>query len=604
MDKRFLLALLLTAVVVFVTPLLFPTGRRAPAGAADGPDSARARTTRASATTEAPAAAGVPSTPASAPAESLPAAPPPPTVAAAAETVSVTTPLATYRFSTLGAHPVAVTLHKHRALTPEGGGVDLVRAGVPLLRYRLVTGGDTLALDRLPFTVSRTHPHAGTRPISGTRPVGSGAASSADAAAPVGPLTFHTTADGREVAITYTFAPDSYLVRVSGHLRGTSAPGSSLLITLPNGLPSEEADTLDDQRHLAYVLKPTNDGARSVGFDNLDPGERRVQNGPLTWLASKNKYFLVALLTPETPGARPFDAALITGGPRVSSMATNADATMMRRLGPDGAFAFELYTGPQEWRRLIALGRELENANPYGGFMQGVVQPFATIVMRILLWMHETLKLSYGWVLVIFGVVVRLILWPLNQGAMRNSLKMQRIQPELAEVQKKYKTNPEKQQAEMMRIYREHGMSPFSMFSGCLPMLHPMPVMFALFFVFQITIEFRGVSFLWLPDISLKDPYYIVPVLMGLSMFALSWIGMRGAPPNPQAKMMAYVFPPMMTVFFLNLASGLNLYYAVQNIAALPQQWLIARERAKVSPPPKASPPKAAPAKVAAAPRK
>jgi YidC/Oxa1 family membrane protein insertase len=106
--------------------------------------------------------------------------------------------------------------------------------------------------------------------------------------------------------------------------------------------------------------------------------------------------------------------------------------------------------------------------------------------------------------------------------------------------------------------------------------------------VFQNTIEFRGVSFLWLPDISLKDPYYIVPILMGLSMFVLSWIGIRNAPPNPQAKIMAYFLPVLMTVFFLNFASGLNLYYAVQNIAALPQQWLIANERAKTALPKRA----------------
>lgn len=112
-------------------------------------------------------------------------------------------------------------------------------------------------------------------------------------------------------------------------------------------------------------------------------------------------------------------------------------------------------------------------------------------------------------------------------------------------------------------------------------MLLPMPILFALFFVFQNTIEFRGVPFLWLADISLKDPFFIVPVIMGLSMFVLSIIGMRNSPPNPQAKMMAYVLPVMMTVFFLNLASGLNLYYAVQNLTAIPQQWLISNERAK-----------------------
>jgi Preprotein translocase subunit YidC len=92
------------------------------------------------------------------------------------------------------------------------------------------------------------------------------------------------------------------------------------------------------------------------------------------------------------------------------------------------------------------------------------------------------------------------------------------------------------------------------------------------------------VPFLWLPDLSLHDPYFITPVLMGLSMFAMSWIGMRNSPPNPQAKMMMYMMPVMLTVFFLKLASGLNLYYAVQNLAGIPQQWLLARERAKAGP--------------------
>ena len=124
-------------------------------------------------------------------------------------------------------------------------------------------------------------------------------------------------------------------------------------------------------------------------------------------------------------------------------------------------------------------------------------------------------------------------------------------------------------------------MSPLSPLMGCLPMLLPMPVLYALYFVFQNTIEFRGVPFLWLPDLSMRDPYYITPLLMGLSMYVMSWIGLKAAPSNPQAKVMSYMMPVMLTVLFLNLASGLNLYYAVQNIAALPQQWFISRERAK-----------------------
>ena len=128
-------------------------------------------------------------------------------------------------------------------------------------------------------------------------------------------------------------------------------------------------------------------------------------------------------------------------------------------------------------------------------------------------------------------------------------------------------------------------MSPLSPMMGCLPMLLPMPVLFALYFVFTNTNEFRGISFLWLPDLALKDPFYITPVFMGLSMLALSWIGMRGVPPNPQSKMMAYMMPAMMTVMFLGFPSGLNLYYAVQNVAAMPQQLLLSKERQKSAPP-------------------
>jgi YidC/Oxa1 family membrane protein insertase len=130
----------------------------------------------------------------------------------------------------------------------------------------------------------------------------------------------------------------------------------------------------------------------------------------------------------------------------------------------------------------------------------------------------------------------------------------------------------------MFKLYKEHGVNPLG---GCWPMLLPMPVLFALFFVFQNTIELRGASFLWLPDLSRPDPLYIIPVLMGLSMFGLSKVGQMGMEPNPQMKMMLYVMPAMMTFLFLNFASGLNLYYAVSNIASIPQQWLLARERQK-----------------------
>ncbi|MGQ0712605.1 MAG: YidC/Oxa1 family insertase periplasmic-domain containing protein [Gemmatimonadaceae bacterium] len=478
-----------------------------------------------------------------------------------ADTVMVRTQQAVYEFSTLGAAPVAVTLTDYRALNRDSGAVQLVRENSRLLGFRLIAGRDTAVLDQIAFTSQ----------VFGTSDVPDS-------------ITFRGMTPLGEAVLVYSLDRGGYLLE----LRGELPPAiTQLVITLPNGLRSEEANVADDRRYFAFAFQPVRDDARSVDFSKLDSADVRRENGPFMWVATKNKYFLVALLTPVDGRQQPFPGALLVGGPRANGAATTADAHVVVPVEA-GSFSLEVYAGPQEWRRLRALGRNMEHANPYGGFMRGVVQPFATIVMRLLLWMHDTLRLSYGWVLVVFGVAVRIVLWPLNQRAMRSSLKMQAIQPEMAAIQKKYRTNPQKQQEEMVRLYREHGMSPFSMFGGCLPMLIPMPVLFALFFVFQNTIEFRGVPFLWLGDISLKDPYYILPLIMGVSMYILSWIGMRNAPPNPQAKMMSYMFPVIMTVALLNMAAGLNLYYAVQNIAALPQQWLIARERARRAPPPPA----------------
>ena len=350
-----------------------------------------------------------------------------------------------------------------------------------------------------------------------------------------------------------------------------------LVTRLPATLAPNEADTIDDLNHLAVSYRSSRGEVNSVSFAKLDSTIVRVEPGPITWVAIRDKYFVVAYRSGKTP----FSVVRLRGGSRRGKIAEAMNGSLALPIGGDGNAAFDIYAGPQNFERLRHLGGDLDQVNPYAGFLHGVVQPFATIVMKALLWMKRTTQLNYGWVLVLFGVIIRLILWPLNQGAMRTSMKMQRLQPELQALQKKHGDDPKKQQEAIMKVYQEHGMSPLSPLMGCLPMLLPMPVLFALYYVFQNTIEFRGVSFLWLADISLRDPYYITPLLMGVSMFVMSWIGMRNSPPNPQAKMMSYMMPVMLTVLFLNFASGLNLYYAVQNIAAIPQQWLLARERGK-----------------------
>jgi len=552
MDRRTLLALLLTAIVIVATPFIFPAPRRV-MDTTVAMDSALPTAPTQAQVTQAPA------TVAPAPAAVAPA--PIAVPVAPIDTVTVATNRATYHFEGPGATPSSVTLRDYRSLRRGGSGpVELVPAGDRLFRLHVVRGTDTLPLDATRF---RAEPQRreGDVIVQSFASVGGGLAA--------------------PVTVTYRFPVDSFAMHVEGTVGGTAAPGR-LFVTLPTRISSEEADVSEDTRQLAMGYKRGNDEPQSLRFDDLDSLEARVDTGAIRWVIERNKYFAIALI-PASDSA--FRAVSFRGGSRADGLAVAASGTAV--LPFDGQhFALRVYAGPQSWQALKATAPDLENLNPYGGWIHGMVQPFTTIVMRALLWMRHTFDVGYGWVLVIFGVLVRLLLWPLNQNAMRSSIKMQRIQPQLMELQKKHADNPERQREAMLKLYQEHGMSPFTPVLGCLPMLLPMPILFALYFVFQNTIELRGVSFLWLPDLSLRDPFFITPIFMGVSMFVLSWIGMRGVPPSPQAKMMTYMMPVVFTVIFWNFASGLNLYYAVQNVAALPQQWLLANERVKAKPKP------------------
>ena len=544
MDRRTVLALVLVAAVILLTPKLFaPPRAPLPTDSTALVDSAPRPTmdTAATPATVAPVAVASRDT----------------VVRIPAETLHVADSNSSLAFANTGGALQSVELKQYKSLAPGDGPVVLEGRGQPLLSFRGIVGRDTIAFDTARFRVTRNQSSGSTSQIAFEGVVGSDT-----------------------LALNYAIDPDSFLVHIDGQVRGPLAQQGFILMDYAPTLGSYEADSIDDQRHLGFAYEVANRGSKGTAFGKLDPGEQVLVPGPLTWVALKNKYFILGVLARDS--VSPMAEIKMTGLARTSRTATLAQGTTV--IQPrQGSFALDVYAGPQQSTRLQALGRDFENSNPYGGFMQPVVQPFAGLVLKVLLWMRHTFDIGYGWVLVIFGVAVRLILWPLNQTAMRTSMKMQRIQPELQALQTRYKADPQKLQSEMMRVYKEHNMSPFSMFSGCLPLLLPMPVLFALFFVFQSTIEFRGVPFMWLADISQKDPFYILPLVMGVSMFVLSWIGSRNTPPNPQTKMMLYLFPVMMTFLLANLASGLNLYYAVQNLAALPQQWLISSERAKAA---------------------
>lgn len=546
MERRVVLAVVLAIGVLFLTPRLFPPAARQTPVAPTATDSAR----------QPPVAAQTaPDSLRPAP-QRVEAVSAPDSQLARVDTTITRAGSATVTFQSRGATLEQVELGDFRSLSGTTGPVRLDSRWDPLLAYSLVTPNDTVDLSRVAFAV--------------------------DANATTRETTYRARVADLNVVLRYAVDTGGYIIRVNGEVSDSAGRPAGdnvvLLVNLPRALESFEANIVEDRRGMSVAFKPTPRGASQIALRSLDPNERRIESGPIDWVALKSKYFILGVLARDSASA--FAELQVTGLAQPERDFPVARTVLLQRVR-NGAFGFDVYAGPQKWDAMLAVGREFQGANSYGGWLQPIVQPFATIVMRVLLWMHRALSLHYGWVLLLFGVLVRVAMWPLNQTAMKSSMRMQELQPLLADVQKRHKSDPQRMSAETMRLYKEHGMSPFSPLAGCFPILLSMPVLFALFFVFQGTIEFRGVPFLWLPDISLKDPIYVAPLLMGASMFFTSWLSMRSMPPNPQTKIMTYFLPVMMTVLLANMASGLNLYWAAQNVASIPQQWLISRERAR-----------------------
>jgi YidC/Oxa1 family membrane protein insertase len=555
MDRKVVLAIVLMMVVAIVPSMFLrknrPVGR--PSGSISAPVDTITRV--------------VP-----APATPLPQALPPIDQAAPApvtdDTVVVSSPHYRLAFSTRGGRLIEATFLDYRSMKREDSSApaQILPPSSHLLGLGLLIGRDTLWLRDWDFVPS-------TRALEVTTPQ---------------ELTFSATRGSVDVSVTYSFRPTDYLFDVRGQVRGLGEQGATLLVRLGPGLRNTESDSVEHQRELGVVVKAGK--AELTRFSKLKPALPISLNGPFEWVAVKSKYFVAAILAPDSAAAGLNGG--ISGASAVSTDPLNkspltASVEAGIRLNPSGDFRYQVYAGPMEYERLRAIGHDFDDVNPYGwAWMRPIIRPVAVGARWLLVWMHDRLGFAYGVGLIAFGILIRILLWPLNQKAMRSSMAMQAVQPLMKELQEKHKQDPQRLQQEMFKLYKEHNVNPLG---GCWPMLLPWPILFALFFVFQNTIELRGATFLWIPDLSRPDPIFIIPILMGASMFVLTKMGQLGMEPNPQMKVMLYMMPAMMTFLFLNFASGLNLYYTVMNVASLPQQWMLAKERMRRNPGPSVS---------------
>jgi YidC/Oxa1 family membrane protein insertase len=265
------------------------------------------------------------------------------------------------------------------------------------------------------------------------------------------------------------------------------------------------------------------------------------------------------------------------------SVTPNAGAT------PSRAVTLPFFIGPKKIDVLSAVDPRLENAIDFGMFAW-LVRP----LLRALNWINNFLG-NYGWSIVALTILINVAIFPLRHRSMVSMRKMQALQPEIKAIQDRYAkyklTDPERQKMnqEMMGLYKQKGVNPAS---GCLPMLLTMPILFAFYAMLSVAIELRGAPFFgWIHDLSVKDPYYITPVVMGATMFWQQWLTPTTA--DPTQKKIFMLMPIIFTFTFLAFPAGLVIYWLVSNLMAIGQQLLTNK---LLGPPPQMRPAVAKPA--------
>ena len=237
-------------------------------------------------------------------------------------------------------------------------------------------------------------------------------------------------------------------------------------------------------------------------------------------------------------------------------------------------FAFSGYIGPKYVNVLKGIDPSLIDVVEYGIFTF-----MAAPLFTFLDFLHGFTG-NWGWAIVILTIVVRLILFPLSAKGMVSMHKLKELAPKIKELQRKYKGDPQKLQAHMMDLYKKHGANPLG---GCLPFLLQIPVFFAIYRVLTNAIELKGAEWFYITDLSLMDPYYVMPVLMGISMYFQQKITPSNFTDPMQEKVFKFL-PLIFTFFFLSFPAGLVLYWFVNNLLSILQQYIINKrlETAKV----------------------
>jgi YidC/Oxa1 family membrane protein insertase len=387
-------------------------------------------------------------------------------------------------------------------------------------------------------------------------------------------LVLESEQGGVKLTKTYTFHKGSYVIDVRHDVTnvGTVPVAPSLYLRLLHDGNKPEGDSYFNSSFTGPTLYTPEEHYQKLDFATIEKKGKAEHPAKATngWIAISQHFFVSAFVPQENTPRELHTSKVDTNRYAIDAI------TPLGTIAPGATVSnsAKLYSGPQDEKLLEKVSPELDRVKDYG---------FLTIIARPIFWvitqLHNVLG-NWGWTIIAFTILIKLAFFPLSAAGYKSMAKVKLVTPKMQAIRERYKGDPAKMNQATMELYKTEKINPLG---GCLPILVQMPVFIALYWVLQASVEFRGAPWIgWIQDLSQHDPWAILPVLYAISMFITTKL--NPAPADPmQAKMMMWM-PLIFSVMFFIFPSGLVLYWVVNNILSIGQQWVITKKFAEAAP--------------------
>jgi YidC/Oxa1 family membrane protein insertase len=372
--------------------------------------------------------------------------------------------------------------------------------------------------------------------------------------------------NGVRLEKVFTLNEGSYVVDVRHTVKNTSAASAD--VTLYAEIVRDNGKLEESMFYSTFTgpaLYTDAEKFQKVDFAEIEKNKAKLPGaqaqGNPTWVAMVQHYFASAWI-PSTNFQRDLYVGKLENNQYRIGVQTKLDAVSP---GQEKSETLKLFVGPQEEKVLEKVAPGLELVKDYG---------WLTILAKPIFWLLEKIHSivnNWGWSIILLTILIKLLFFPLSAASYKSMARMKVVQPRVLELKERYKGEPQKLNQAMMEMYRKEKINPLG---GCFPVLIQIPVFIALYWVLLASVEMRAAPWLgWIQDLAKPDPYFILPVIMAVSMFIQTKL--NPTPPDPlQAKLMLFM-PIVFSVTFFFFPSGLVLYWVVNNILSIAQQWQI-----------------------------